>query len=289
MCILNVFSHRWCHRRVHAAETEVIASKRKSYYSDDQWDGLQLSCSWQGPNPRAQPSATLPVWQGWLTLGVLSPPQIRLLRPLTNTVSTVLLCEMSTALPGTGQLWRENKYLHCLWGCSSATRKCCHVMKGKAVGHLQSLISIQQMLHNTPASTPAHSCNTPAQQLLFTSLSRLLHYLSLQLSVLLIYPSAQDQLFSICQLSFPSCTFPMYFSLALSLIAFLLHVSLHITLLLFLPLPCVTLSYLAFTLPYPCFTLPLFHLGLSNIQADLIPFQPHPTASWNPAWAMRRV
>lgn len=134
-----------------------------------------------------------------------------------------------------------------------------------------------------------NSCNTPAQQLLFTSLSRLLHYLSLQLSVLLIYPSAQDQLFSICQLSFPSCTFPMYFSLALSLIAFLLHVSLHITLLLFLPLPCVTLPYLAFTLPYPCFTLPLFHLGLSNIQADLIPFQPHPTASWNPAWAMRRV
>lgn len=77
--------------------------------------------------------------------------------------------------------------LHSLWGCSSAASKCCHAMKAKVVGHLQAFISIQQILHNTPAF------------LLCTNPSRSLHCLSLQLSVLVIYPSAQDQLFSIHQ------------------------------------------------------------------------------------------
>lgn len=78
-----------------------------------------------------------------------------------------------------------------------------------------------------------------------------------------------------------SCTFPKYFSLALSLIAFLLHVSLHMTLLLFLTLP-----YLTFTLLLSCFTFPLFRLGLNNVETDLIPFQPQAIAHWNPARAM---
>lgn len=105
-------------------------------------------------------------------LSVLSLPQIWLLKRLTK--NTVLMCKMLVGLPGAAQLWNEDYSLHLLWGCSSATIKCCHVMKGKAAGHLRPLISMQHVLHNAPSS------------LLCTNPSSLLHCLLLRLSSSLI-------------------------------------------------------------------------------------------------------
>lgn len=155
----------------------------------------------------------------WPPSVLLSPPQIWL-RPLTRQQILFLLCKMLVGLPGSGRLWNEDYCLHLLRGCSSATIKCRHVMKGKAAGHLQPLISIQHVF-----TTLLHpSLHQP---------SSLRHCLSLCLSVLLTYSSAQVQLSS----SYPYRTIPhfiftKYFSLALALIM-PFRTSLHVTLLLF--------------------------------------------------------
>lgn len=195
-------------------------SLNDSYSSDDQRDSLQLLLSWQGPRATARSSEASPVWQGWLT-------------PERVVITTNLAAETSH---------KGNKYCSAVWNAcrsawgwpalerglllaSSVRLLLCNQQvlscnwKGRqAAGHLQPLTSTQHMLHNAPLF------------LLCTNTSSLLHCLSFHLPVLLIYPSARDQLFS----SYPSIIilhfiFTKYFSLALSLITFPFCTSLRIT------------------------------------------------------------
>lgn len=174
---------------------------------------LATSASLAGTRATVQSSEASPVWQSWLTPAACVVTTTNLAGGTSNKDNEY--CVAVWNAPGAGQLWSEGHCLHLLQGCSSATSKCCHVMKGKAAGHLQPLISVWHMLHNSPAS------------LFCTSPSSLLHCLSLHLFVL-TYPSG-SALFQLSIEYHPELRFTKLFYYSLLLITFPFYTSLHAT------------------------------------------------------------
>lgn len=253
MCVLNVFSHRWCHTHVPAAETKVIASKRErellfrcsvrwfatfmfqAQELDHQQHCLCDKADWPWVYCHHHKSDCWdPWWIQWVQFCCVKCLQLCLgLASSGERTNPCTLCEAAPLQPANAVMkWKERQ-----WDTASLS-----------FPHCKCFTTLLHQLLHTPATFQPNNSSVPAWVVYFT----ISHFSCLSSSFIPLHRIS----------SFPSgnrgssWTFPVYFSLALSLIAFLLHVSLHITLLLFISLPCVTLPHLTLLLPHLNLTLP---------------------------------
>lgn len=181
-----------------------------------------------------------PRWIQWVQFCCVKCLQLCLgLASSGERTNPCTLCEAAPLQPANAVMkWKERQ-----WDTASLS-----------FPHSKCFTTLLHQLLHTPATFQPNNSSVPAWVVYFT----ISHFSCLSSSFIPLHRIS----------SFPSgnrgssWTFPVYFSLALSLIAFLLHVSLHITLLLFISLPCVTLPHL---------TLLCFYLTLTLLYLAFVP------------------